>query len=190
MDAKSGANIKTAKLTLGDQSWSFPVYEGTIGPEVIDVSKLYAETGRFTYDPGFTSTGACESKITYIDGDEGVLLYRGYPIDDLAEQTNLLARMQSLHAGGDHDVAGREPTGNRDSRRVVTQHLDVAERDGLARWIDDPNGGMVVVARECAGGDRNPRCRLELHAPADGRAEQHRGGRIDQTHADPKRWHQ
>jgi citrate synthase len=90
MDAKSGANIKTAKLTLGDKSWSFPVYEGTIGPEVIDVSKLYAETGAFTYDPGFTSTGACESKITYIDGDEGILLYRGYPIEDLAEHGDFL----------------------------------------------------------------------------------------------------
>src|SRR5690348_15997851 len=90
MDAKSGANIKTAKLTLGDKSWSFPVYEGTLGPEVIDVSKLYAETGAFTYDPGFTSTGSCESKITYIDGDEGILLYRGYPIEDLAEHGDFL----------------------------------------------------------------------------------------------------
>src|ERR1700739_810515 len=88
MDAKSGANIKTAKLTVGDQTWSFPVYDGTIGPEVIDVSKLYAETGRFTYDPGFTSTGSCESKITYIDGDEGILLYRGYPIEALAEHAH------------------------------------------------------------------------------------------------------
>jgi citrate synthase len=90
MDAKTGANIKTGKLTLGDKSYSFPVYDGTIGPEVLDVSKLYAEAGIFTYDPGFTSTGSCESKITYIDGDEGVLLYRGYPIDDLAEHGDFL----------------------------------------------------------------------------------------------------
>ncbi len=90
MDAKTGANIKTGKLTLGDKSYSFPIYDGTIGPEVIDVSKLYAEAGIFTYDPGFTSTGSCESKITYIDGDEGVLLYRGYPIDDLAEHGDFL----------------------------------------------------------------------------------------------------
>ena len=73
MDAKTGANIKTGKLTLGDKNYSFPIYDGTIGPEVLDVSKLYAETGIFTYDPGFTSTGSCESKITYIDGDEGIL---------------------------------------------------------------------------------------------------------------------
>ncbi len=90
MDAKTGANIKTGKLTLGDKGHSFPMYEGTIGPEVLDVSKLYAETGIFTYDPGFTSTASCESKITYIDGDEGVLLYRGYPIEDLAEHGDFL----------------------------------------------------------------------------------------------------
>ena len=75
---------------LGDKSWSFPIYDGTIGPDVIDISKLYAETGMFTYDPGFTSTGSCESKITYIDGDEGILLYRGYPIEQLAEHGDFL----------------------------------------------------------------------------------------------------
>src|SRR5258708_382019 len=85
MDAKTGANIKTGTLKLGDKDYNFPIYDGTIGPEVIDISKLYAEAGIFTYDPGFTSTGSCESKITYIDGDAGILLYRGYPIDDLAE---------------------------------------------------------------------------------------------------------
>ena len=90
MDAKTGANIKTGTLTLGDKNYSFPMYEGTIGPEVLDVSKLYAEAGIFTYDPGFTSTGSCESKITYIDGDAGVLLYRGYPIADLAEHGDFL----------------------------------------------------------------------------------------------------
>jgi len=90
MDAKTGANIKTGTLTLGDKNYSFPIYDGTLGPEVLDVSKLYAEAGIFTYDPGFTSTGSCESKITFIDGDEGVLLYRGYPIADLAEHGDFL----------------------------------------------------------------------------------------------------
>jgi len=90
MDAKTGANIKTGTLTLGDKTYSFPLYDGTIGPEVLDVSKLYAEAGIFTYDPGFTSTGSCESKITFIDGDEGILLYRGYPIADLAEHGDFL----------------------------------------------------------------------------------------------------
>ncbi len=90
MDAKTGANIKTGTITLGNKSYSFPVYDGTIGPEVLDVSKLYTEAGIFTYDPGYTSTGSCESKITYIDGDKGVLLYRGYPIADLAEHGDFL----------------------------------------------------------------------------------------------------
>ena len=81
MDAKTGSNLKTGQLTVGDKSWSFPIYEGTIGPDVLDIAKLYGTAGMFTYDPGFTSTGSCESKITYIDGDEGILLYRGYPIE-------------------------------------------------------------------------------------------------------------
>src|SRR5579859_4722031 len=90
MDAKTSTTPKTGQLTLGDKSYLFPVYEGMIGPEVLDVSKLYNQTGIFTYDPGFTSTASCESKITYIDGDEGVLLYRGYPIEDLAEHGDFL----------------------------------------------------------------------------------------------------
>ena len=81
---------KTAKLTIGDQTYEFPVHPGTVGPEVIDISSLYKQTDRFTFDPGFTSTASCESKITYIDGDEGILLYRGYPIDQLAEQGDFL----------------------------------------------------------------------------------------------------
>ena len=90
MDAKTGSNLKTGQLTVGDKNWSFPIYEGTIGPDVIDIAKLYGTAGMFTYDPGFTSTGSCESKITYIDGDEGILLYRGYPIDQLVEQCDYL----------------------------------------------------------------------------------------------------
>ncbi|EWY42153.1 type II citrate synthase [Skermanella stibiiresistens SB22] len=83
---------KTVTLTDNStgKSFEFPVLEGTTGPEVIDIRKLYAETGYFTYDPGFTSTGSCESKITYIDGDEGILLHRGYAIEDLAENCNFL----------------------------------------------------------------------------------------------------
>jgi citrate synthase len=61
MDAKSGANTKMAKLSVGDKDWSFPIYGGSIGPDVIDIGKLYAQTGMFTYDPGFTSTGSCGS---------------------------------------------------------------------------------------------------------------------------------
>jgi citrate synthase len=64
MDAKTGANTRQAQLTIGNQNYSFPIYEGTIGPSVVDIAKLYAQAGVFTYDPGYTSTGSCESKIT------------------------------------------------------------------------------------------------------------------------------
>ncbi|MCS6761991.1 MAG: citrate synthase [Candidatus Devosia symbiotica] len=75
---------KVAKLVIGDQTHEFPLLSGTVGPDVIDIRTLYAKTGMFTYDPGFTSTAACDSAITYIDGDKGELLYRGYPIDQLS----------------------------------------------------------------------------------------------------------
>src|SRR5690349_4646491 len=78
-------NASTSTLIVDNRQVELAVKPGTIGPSVIDISKLYGQTGMFTYDPGFTSTAACESKITYIDGDEGVLLYRGYPIEQLAE---------------------------------------------------------------------------------------------------------
>jgi citrate synthase len=81
---------KTATLTIGNESWDFDVLDGTTGPQVIDISSLYQKTGRFTYDPGFTSTASCASSITFIDGDKGILLYRGYPIDELAEKKTFL----------------------------------------------------------------------------------------------------
>ncbi|GGA52407.1 citrate synthase [Pelagibacterium lentulum] len=81
---------QTAKLTIGEETFEFPVLNGTVGPDVIDIRSLYAKTGMFTYDPGFTSTAACDSAITYIDGDKGELLYRGYPIDQLAEKSSFL----------------------------------------------------------------------------------------------------
>ena len=88
------AKISTETFTLTDnrsgKSYELPILKGTLGPDVIDVRKLYAETNCFTYDPGFTSTGSCESKITFIDGEKGILLYRGYPIDVLAEQSDFM----------------------------------------------------------------------------------------------------
>jgi citrate synthase len=80
----------TATLTYNGKTTEYPVYQGSIGPDVIDISKLYAQTGAFTYDPGFMSTAACKSSITYIDGDKGELLYRGYPIEQLAEKCNFM----------------------------------------------------------------------------------------------------
>ncbi len=84
------ANFFTLTDNGSGDSWKLPVLKGSVGPKVIDVRSLYADTNCFTYDPGFTSTGSCESKITYIDGDEGILLYRGYPIDQLAEKSDYL----------------------------------------------------------------------------------------------------
>jgi len=80
----------TAKVSIGSKTVELPILKGSAGPEVVDVRKLYAEADVFTYDPGFTSTASCESKITFIDGDAGVLLHRGYPIDQLAESSTFL----------------------------------------------------------------------------------------------------
>ncbi|MBN9002585.1 MAG: citrate (Si)-synthase [Rhizobiales bacterium] len=121
MDAKT--NSKSATLTVGGKSYDFPVKAGTVGPEVIDISKLYAQAGMFTYDPGFTSTGSCESKITYIDGDAGVLLYRGYPIEQLAEKGDFLETCYLLMHGELPTKAQKEDFDYR-----VTHHTMVHEQ--------------------------------------------------------------
>jgi citrate synthase len=91
-DSASGKaeTSKSATLALGGKEVTLPVRSGSIGPDVVDVTRLYRDTDCFTYDPGFTSTANCSSKITYIDGDKGILLYRGYPIDQLAEHSNFI----------------------------------------------------------------------------------------------------
>src|SRR5260370_22772097 len=91
----SAAGVKTNEsVTLIDNSTDrklvMPLLSGSVGPKVIDIKKLYSDFGYFTYDPGFTATGSCESKITYIDGDAGLLLYRGYQIQDLAEHSDFM----------------------------------------------------------------------------------------------------
>ncbi|MCR5875642.1 citrate (Si)-synthase [Phenylobacterium sp. J426] len=80
----------TAKIGIGGSTVELPVLKGTAGPDVVDIRKLYSGADVFTYDPGFTSTASCESKITFIDGDQGILLHRGYPIDQLAEKSSFL----------------------------------------------------------------------------------------------------
>jgi citrate synthase len=89
MESKAAAN-ETASLRIGDKELSLPILKGSTGPDVLDIRKLYAGGDVFTYDPGFTSTAACESQITFIDGDKGTLLHRGYPIDQLAANSNFL----------------------------------------------------------------------------------------------------
>lgn len=83
-------NDETATLTYQGKTIEIPILQGSCGPDVLDIRNLYAQTGLFTYDPGFTSTASCESKITYIDGDEGILLYRGYPIKQLADESDFM----------------------------------------------------------------------------------------------------
>src|ERR1700709_1061770 len=90
MDAKTETTAQTATRTVGNTKYDFPILRGPVGPDVVNISKLYAQAGMFTYDPGFTSTGSCQSKITYIDGDAGILEYRGYPIEQLAEKGDFL----------------------------------------------------------------------------------------------------
>src|SRR6202158_4045000 len=123
MDAKTAANKKTGTITVGNKNWDFPVYNGTIGPDVLDIAKLYGESGMFTYDPGFTSTASCESKITYIDGDQGILLYRGYPIEQLAEHGDFLETCYLL-------LYGELPTPSQkaDLDYRVTRHTMVHEQ--------------------------------------------------------------
>ncbi|PZQ17895.1 MAG: citrate (Si)-synthase [Ancylobacter novellus] len=111
------------KLSVSGVDMDLPIRHGSIGPSVLDVQTLYKNTGMFTYDPGFTSTASCESKITYIDGDEGVLLYRGYPIDQLAENGDFLETCYLL-------LHGELPTSAQkaDFDRQVTRHTMVHEQ--------------------------------------------------------------
>src|SRR3546814_8895113 len=81
---------RNAKLNIGEESQDYAILSGSVGPDVLDIRKLYANTGMFTFDPGFTSTASCESGLTYIDGDQGVLLHRGYPIEQLAEGSSFM----------------------------------------------------------------------------------------------------
>jgi citrate synthase len=96
---KASDTKATLSFSNGGQSVELPIYKGTMGPDVIDIRKLYAQTGMFTYDPGFMSTASCESAITYIDGDKGELLYRGYPIEQLATNCDFLETCHLLLYG-------------------------------------------------------------------------------------------
>ena len=90
---------KQATLDLGGQTQEFPVLQGSVGPDVVDIRKLYGTTGKFTYDPGYKSTASCESALTYIDGEEGILLHRGYPIGQLAENSSFMEVSYLLRNG-------------------------------------------------------------------------------------------
>jgi len=113
----------TATLALGDKSFDYKLMSGTVGPDVIDIRKLYADTDAFTYDPGFTSTASCQSGLTYIDGDKGILLHRGYPIDQLAEKSSFMEVAYLLLNGelpSADELSGFETT--------ITRHTMVHEQ--------------------------------------------------------------
>ena len=78
---------RSAKLTINNKSYLLPIYKASEGSDVIDITKLYAKSNHFTYDPGFTSTASCQSNITFIDGEKGILRYRGYDIEELAKNS-------------------------------------------------------------------------------------------------------
>ena len=120
---KLSDNKATLSFSSGNPDVELPIYQGTIGPDVIDIRKLYAQTGQFTYDPGFMSTAACQSAITYIDGDKGELLYRGYPIEQLAEKCDYLDTCYLLLKGELPDQAQRD-----DFHKLVTNHTMVNEQ--------------------------------------------------------------
>ncbi|PLZ04458.1 citrate (Si)-synthase, partial [Burkholderia sp. WAC0059] len=114
-----------ATLTFSDRAdrVELPVYHGTMGPDVIDIRKLYGQTGMFTYDPGFMSTASCNSSITYIDGDKGELLYRGYPIENLAQNADFLETCYLL-------LHGELPNKAQQAEfvKTITQHTMIHEQ--------------------------------------------------------------
>jgi citrate synthase len=135
---------KTATLELDGKTVKLPVHSGSVGPDVIDIASLYKETKAFTFDPGFTSTASCESKITYIDGDEGVLLYRGYPIEQLAEEGDFIETCYLLLYGELPTAAQRQKFEN-----TITRHTMVHEQMALLfrgfRRDAHPMAVMVAV---------------------------------------------
>ncbi|MDD5295952.1 MAG: citrate synthase [Rhodocyclaceae bacterium] len=118
---------RTASFTLDGKTVEFPVYSGSIGPDVVDIRSFYGKTGAFTFDPGYMSTGSCKSDITYIDGDKGELLYRGYPIEQLAENCDFLEVCHLL-------LKGELPNGEEKTKfdKTITKHTMVHEQ--MARF--------------------------------------------------------
>ncbi len=116
---------KTATLTINNtgETYEFPIFDGSVGPDVIDIRSLYAQTGHFTYDPGFTSTASCESGITYIDGDAGILSHRGYSIEELTEKSNYLEVCYLLLYG---ELPSKEQ--NADFTNKITRHSLIHEQ--------------------------------------------------------------
>ena len=120
---KSTSKIKTAKLTINENTYELPIYKSTQGESVIDISKLHSQAKLFTYDPGFTSTASCESKITFIDGDKGILRYRGYDIEELANKSDFIEVVNLLIYG---DLPNKEQL--KKYKKLITRHTLLHEQ--------------------------------------------------------------
>jgi len=120
---KSTSKIKTAKLTINENTYELPIYKSTEGEPVIDISKLHSQAKLFTYDPGFTSTASCESKITFIDGDKGILRYRGYDIEELAKKSDFIEVVNLLIYG---DLPNKEQL--KKYKKLITRHTLLHEQ--------------------------------------------------------------
>ena len=138
---------KIATLSLPDgKTLDFPVMSGTIGPDVVDIRTLYGKSGMFTYDPGFLSTASCNSNITYIDGDAGVLLYRGYPIEQLAQHCDFLETCYLL-------LNGELPNVREKDVKALNELLELEDNDlweivsGRSERYDARHGGIVARIR-------------------------------------------
>jgi len=142
----AASSNRTVSLSVDGKNISFPVYDATEGQSVFDISKLYSETGMFTFDPGFMSTASCESKITFIDGDAGILRYRGYNIDDLAEKSDYLEVAHLLLYGELPNAAQGKAF-----KHSITMHTMVHEQlHFLFRGFPRASHPMAVMAGAAA----------------------------------------
>src|SRR6202521_3162501 len=128
-----GATEKDASVVIGGTGYDLPMRKGTLGPDVVDVGTLYQDTGRFTYDPGFTSTASCESRITFIDFDKGIVLYRGYPIEQLAEHSTFLETCYLLLYGELPTAQQYEAFGNRIVKHTMVHEQMIRFYSGFRR---------------------------------------------------------
>ena len=123
MPRKTSSNNKSAKLTINNKTYNLPVYDSTAGESVIDISGLHSQAKIFTYDPGFTSTASCESKITFIDGEKGILRYRGYDIEELAKKSDFIEVVNLLIYG---DLPNKEQLNK--YKKLITRHTLLHEQ--------------------------------------------------------------
>ena len=182
---------RTATLSFSDGSPSvtFPVLTGSVGPEVVDIRTLYGKTGKFTFDPGFMSTAACNSAITYIDGDKGELLYRGYPIEELAQRCDYLETCYLLLYGELPTPAQKEEfvarvTHAHDGQRAdALLHARFPPRRASDGGDDGPGRRAVRVLSRLDEPARRPPARHLGHPPD--RQDAHAGGDGLQVHDRP-----